>query len=95
VGLRYLLDTIIGSNDEAPFTLPNQPGLVDTSKELKDNDVPDFMQVLENSDLKSPGLIAQLNLRLGKYEPPGRVKLTAHPHGRLAIGRHLVRELQL
>lgn len=86
VGLRYLLDTYIGSNDEVPFTLPNQPGLIDTSKELVGPDVPDFMQVLETSDLKNPGLIAQLNLRLGKYEPPGRVKLTAHPMVQLKDG---------
>ncbi len=80
VGMRYLLDTYIGGNDGVPFTLPGVPGLVDTSKELAGEQVPDFVQVLENSDLKNPGLIAQLDLRLGeKYEPPGRVRLTAHP----------------
>jgi hypothetical protein len=79
VGLRYLLDTFIGSNDEVPFTLPSQPGLVDTTKEMIGNDVPDFIQVLESSELRNTGVIAQLNLRLGKFEPPNRVKLTAHP----------------
>ena len=66
VGMRYLLDTYIGSNDEVPFTLPGVTGMVDTSKELSANDVPDFIQVLENADLQNPGLVAQLNLRLGE-----------------------------
>ena len=80
VGLRFLLDTYIGSNDEVPFTLPGVPGMVDTFKELKGEEVPDFIQVLENPELKNPGLIAQLNLRLGdKYEAANRIKLTAHP----------------
>jgi hypothetical protein len=80
VGLRYLLDTYIGNNDGVPFTLPGVPGLIDTFKELPGEQVPDFIQVLENPDLQQPGLIAQLNLRLGeKFEPPSRVRLTAHP----------------
>jgi hypothetical protein len=80
VGMRFLLDTYIGSNDQVPFTLPGVKGMVDDSREMKADDVPDFIQVLENPDLKKPELIAQLNLRLGdKYETPNRVKLTAHP----------------
>jgi hypothetical protein len=80
VGLRFLLDTYIGTNDEVPFTLPGVPGMVDTFKELKGDEVPDFIQVLERPDLKDPGLIAQLNLRVGEsFEPPNRIKLTAHP----------------
>jgi hypothetical protein len=80
VGLRYLLDTYIGSNDGVPFTLPGTPGLVDTFKEFDREAVPDFIQVLESPDLKNHGLVAQLNLRLGdKYEPANRVRLTAHP----------------
>jgi hypothetical protein len=85
VGLRFLLDTWIGTNDDVPFTLPGVAGMVDDSKELKASQVPDFIQVLENPSLEDPGLIAQLNLRLGAdrpgvtFEPPTRVRLTAHP----------------
>jgi hypothetical protein len=85
VGMRFLLDTYIGSNDEVPFTLPGEPGLVDDSRELRAEHVPGFIQVLEFPNLDNPGLIAQLNLRLGGeragtvYEPPTRIKLTAHP----------------
>jgi hypothetical protein len=81
VGMRYLLDTFIGGNDQVPFTLPGVKGMVDDSRQLRGDDVPDFIQVLENPDLKNPGLIAQLNLRLDDqaYEVPNRMKLTAHP----------------
>ncbi len=83
VGMRFLLDTYIGSNDEVPFTLPGVPGMVDTFRELRGHEVPDFIQVLENPDLRDPGLIAQLNLHVGgerdRFEPPTRLKLTAHP----------------
>ena len=81
VGLRFLLDTYIGTNDGVPFTLPGQTGLIDDSIELKGDKVPDFIQVLEKSELRDHGLIAQLTLRLDKklFEPPGRVLLTAHP----------------
>lgn len=85
VGLRFLLDTYIGSNDDVPFTLPGVQGMVDTSRELVGPDVPDFIQVLEHPDLENPGMIAQLNLRLGAerpglvFEPPHRMLLTAHP----------------
>jgi hypothetical protein len=82
VGFRFILDTVVGDNDGAPFTIPGVPGLVDTTKDFKSaDDVPDFIQVIENTDLKKPGLIAQLNLRLDpkRYEVPGRVSLTQHP----------------
>jgi hypothetical protein len=82
VGFRFILDTYVGGNDGAPFTIPGVPGLVDTFKDFKSaQDVPDFIQALENTDLKQPGLIAQLNLRLDpkKYEVPERVSLTQHP----------------
>jgi hypothetical protein len=86
VGLRFLLDTYIGANDGVPFTLPGVNDLVDTTAELKAEQVPDFIQVLERPDLKNPGVIAQLDLRLGQHEAPGRVKLTAHPQSQLKEG---------
>jgi hypothetical protein len=81
VGLRFLLDTYIGRNDGVPFTVPGQPGLVDEKADYKGPaEVPDFVQVLENADLKDPGTVAQVNLRLGgKLEAPERVSLTHWP----------------
>jgi hypothetical protein len=53
--------------------------MIDDSIELKGEKVPDFVQVLEKSELRDHGLVAQLTFRLGKFEPPGRVLLAAHP----------------
>jgi hypothetical protein len=82
IGLRFVLDTYIGSNDGVPFTIPGLPGVVDTMEDITDaKKVPDFIQVLENADLKNPGTIAQVNLKLGgKLEPPERVSLTHWPN---------------
>lgn len=81
VGLRLLLDTYIVDNDGVPFTLPGEDKLVDTEKDFKTpREVPGFIQVLQRPDLKNPGLVAQLNLRISdKIEPPGRVSLTHWP----------------
>jgi hypothetical protein len=80
VGLRFLLDTLIGDNDGVPFTVPGK-GLVQDMMEFSTPaSVPDFIQALENPDLKNPGTVAQLNLRVGgKVEPPSRVLLTRWP----------------
>jgi hypothetical protein len=80
VGFRFLLDTFIGTNDNTPFTIPGSPGLVKTPQNYKDDKVPDYIQALETFDLKHPGTIAHLNLKLGDpYEPPTRVELTHFP----------------
>jgi hypothetical protein len=81
VGLRMLLDTLIGDNDGVPFTVPGRSGLVDSMAEFPTaKDVPDFIQVLENADLKNPGVVAFLNLKLGgTVEAPSRVLLTQWP----------------
>jgi hypothetical protein len=80
VGFRFLLDTFIGGNDGTPFTIPGSPGLVQTPQDFRDDKIPDYIQALETFDLKHPGTIAHLNLKLGdRYEPPNRVELTHFP----------------
>jgi hypothetical protein len=78
VGLRFLLDTYIGANDGVPFTIPGREKLVTTFADFdKADKVPDFIQALERPDLRDPGTIAHLTLRLGgQLEPPDRVRLT-------------------
>jgi hypothetical protein len=79
VGLRFLLDTLIGSNDGVPFTVPGR-GLVDSFADYQGGQIPDFLFVLERPDPKNPGTVAQLTLRLGgKLEAPERVSLTRWP----------------
>jgi hypothetical protein len=80
VGLRMVLDTFIGGNDGVPFTVPGLSGLVDQMEDFKGPKVPDYILVLENPDLKNPGTVAQVNLKLGgKLEAPARVSLTHWP----------------
>lgn len=65
VGLRYLLDTFIGSNDGVPFTIPGKSGLlVDTMMKFTQKDIPDYIQALERPNLKNPGTIAHLGLKM-------------------------------
>jgi hypothetical protein len=86
VGLRFMLDTFIGANDGVPFTIPGQQQLCDTKYEFnRPEDVPDFIQALESGDLRNPGTIAHLQLRLGgKLDAPDRVTLGAWPNPQLA-----------
>jgi hypothetical protein len=84
VGLRFLLDTYIGSNDGVPFNLPGKE-MCDTKREFnRPEDVPDYIEALENQDLADPGTVAFLQLKVGeKLEPPQRVTLGAYPDPRL------------
>jgi len=84
VGFRFVLDTLIGGNDGTPFTIPGSTKLVSTSEDFdparNKKPIPDFLQALENENLRAPGTVAQVNFRLGeRIEPPGRVSLTQWP----------------
>jgi len=81
VGLRLQLDTLIGQNDGVPFTVPGMPGLVTTTADFpKQGPIPHFVQALEVADLKNPGTVAHLSLKLGgRIEAPGRLCLTHWP----------------
>jgi hypothetical protein len=77
VGLRLQIDTLIGSNDGVPFAVPGLPGLITTFKDFRTPaEVPEFIQALEKPDLRDPGTVAHLTLRLPGLEQPGRVSLT-------------------
>ncbi len=81
VGLRLQLDTLIGQNDGVPFTVPGLPGLVTTTADYPtQGPIPYFVQALEVANLKTPGTVAHLSLKLGgPIEAPGRVCLTHWP----------------
>jgi hypothetical protein len=86
VGVRFLLDTYIGSNDGVPFNLPGNE-MCDTKRSFKrPEEVPDYIEALENQDLSDPGTVAYLQLKVGgKLEAPGRVTLGAYPDPRLEV----------
>ena len=86
VGLRLQLDTLIGINDGVPFAIPGMSDLVKTSAEFpKQGPIPHFLQALEVPDLKNPGTVALMTLKVGgRIEAPGRVVLTHWPGGNLA-----------
>jgi hypothetical protein len=81
VGLRALVDTLIGINDGVPFTVPGRQGLVNTSADFRPAArVPDFIQALEVPNLRAPGTVAHMSLKLGGgFEAPERVSLTRWP----------------
>src|SRR5262249_6186757 len=81
VGLRFMLDTYIGANDGVPFTIPNTKGLCDTLYDFKTpQEVPDFIQALENPDIANPGTAAHVQFKVASdIEPPSRVTLGAWP----------------
>jgi hypothetical protein len=81
VGLRMLVDTLIGDNDGVPFTVPGRSGLVDKMAEFPTpKQVPDFVQVLERADLADPGIVGYFSFKLGgEVEAPSRVLLTQWP----------------
>jgi hypothetical protein len=85
VGLRFLLDTYIGANDGVPFTIPGEKDLCDTFKDFDGPDkVPDFISALERQDVKDPGTVAHVSLKVGGgLEAPGRVILGAWPNADL------------
>lgn len=79
VGLRIMVDTLIGTNDGVPFAVPTMQGMVNTFKDFATADqVPDFIQALEIPNLANPGTVGHMTLKLGgDVEPPSRVVLTA------------------
>lgn len=56
VGTRIMLDTMLGSNDNAPFRVEGI-GNVTTETELTGDDVPQYWQAFD--DLEDPGVVAQ------------------------------------
>jgi hypothetical protein len=87
VGLRFLLDTFIGGNDGVPYLIPGRETLCDDRAEFRTPaEVPDFLQARESADLRNPGTIALIQLRIPGMEPPSRVTLGAWPNPSLGPG---------
>jgi hypothetical protein len=85
IGIRFMLDTFIGGNDGVPFAVPAVSVLCDTKLMFdRQDEVPDFLQAVENADLRDPGTVALLQFHVGKnIESPSRVQLGGWPDSKL------------
>src|SRR5260370_1118319 len=76
-GLRIFMDVLIVNNDGALFAAPTMPGKVLDGVELKGKTIPDYLQFLQQPDLKNPGFVAHMTYKFGKaFEIPDRIVLT-------------------
>ena len=71
VGVRIMLDTMLGSNDGAPFRLPGL-GAVTTEKEFVGSQVPQFWQAFD--DLENPSVIANGTVYKSIHEKPDKIQ---------------------
>jgi len=81
VGLRLMLDTLIGDNDGVPFVVPGREGIVDRAVDLRGDAVPDFVQALEFPNLAEPGVIVHLTLQGADATRPDRLVISAWCEG--------------
>ncbi|HEX5270602.1 MAG TPA: hypothetical protein VFW33_08960, partial [Gemmataceae bacterium] len=85
VGLRVMLDTFIGANDGVPFAVPGSEGkkdrLVDSMEVFDQKEIPDYIQALERPDLRDPGTVAHLGLKLPGYEDMVQMVICRWPEG--------------
>lgn len=81
IGLRYLLDTFIGSNDAAPFVVPGRDFLCERQMQFPTPDkVPPFIFALEAMTLNKPGLAAQIGIKpSASTEAPVKLTLGGWP----------------
>lgn len=77
VGIRIYMNPFIVNNRGALFAAPNQPDKILNGVELKDKQVPSYLQLLQRPDLKNPGFVAHMTYNFGKaFDMPNRVILT-------------------
>lgn len=78
-GLRVLLDTFIGSNDGVPFLIPGRETRVDSKEIITSKGMPDYIEALEKNDIKDPGTVAQIGLKVAGAEDPIKLVICRHP----------------
>ncbi len=71
VGLRLMLDTMLGSNDGAPLRAGGQA--IDKATQLTGADLPEFWQAFDS--LAQPAVISQGTLRAPGLTPPDRLEM--------------------
>ncbi len=80
VACRTHIDTLVVDNDGALFASPTtHPDKILNGIVLEGKQLPDFFEVLQRPDLKTPGFKGIFTLKLGaKVEGPNRVVLTTY-----------------
>ena len=73
IGLRIMLDTMLGTNDGAPFRIGEKA--IESEKKLEGSEILDYWQTFDS--LVSPNIIAQGTLKLDSEQvlPPDRMYL--------------------
>ncbi len=82
VGLRLMMDTLIGDNDGVPFVLPGQTGVITSPLDLRGGDVPASFTVFEPRDPNYPNIqdtdvIVQFTLGSEDATRPDRLLLSS------------------
>ncbi|KUO75864.1 MAG: hypothetical protein APF81_05395 [Desulfosporosinus sp. BRH_c37] len=72
-GLRIMMDTMLGSNDAAPFRIPGI-GAVSTETELTGDNIPEYWQAFDS--LTNPTVISQGTLLRSLNNKPDKVQFT-------------------
>jgi len=70
IGLRILLDTLLGNNDGAPFSVPGV-GVIDSDTELKGEEIPTFWYAFDN--LRKPTVSVVSQVKVKNSELPDRL----------------------
>src|SRR3989339_937187 len=70
IGLRVLLDTYLGNNDGAPFSIPGF-GFVTTDTSLVGSQIPDYWYVFDS--ISKPSVSAMCMLKLPDYIEPSEI----------------------
>jgi serine/threonine protein kinase len=81
LGLRCMVDTMMGANDGHPFIVPGKvPRVIRTRADFLGAMVPTYVTAAEQSDLKELGLTAQFTLKPGGgLEAADRFSITTWP----------------
>lgn len=83
-GMRTYMDCYVVTNDGPLFAAPTLPGKLLDGIVLKDKTLPDYVQILQQPNLKNPGTIGWLTLELGGgLDKADKVVLTRHGVGRI------------
>lgn len=73
VGTRIMLDTMLGSNDNAPFRVPGY-GSIMTQTEFEGDDIPQYWQAFDSLD--DPKVVSQGSFLRTSFNRPDKVQFT-------------------